>query len=95
MDCFLRADKGIGCEYEWSEIHPSVAVIETIERYQHTESDGDPSGIARPLQHYLATDALDTVIQSDPTMAIALTIEDYAVEITENAIHVTTHDPLE
>ena len=94
MGRFLCADEGVHCKYDWSEIHPSVAVIETIKRYQRNELNREPSGIPEPLQHYLETDALDTVIQSDPTMAIALTIEDYAVEINENAVHVTTHDSL-
>ena len=86
MESCLDAVEGVRCDYEWSITPPSVAVIETIEQYQHSTPGEAASGIDEPLQHYIATDALDTALKSNPTMAIAFTLDDYIVEIDEQTV---------
>lgn len=59
-DCIRRTDDAIRAEYDWSEVAPSTAVVETVA----VVADEPPTEL-RPLQETVDSDALDTLVASD------------------------------
>lgn len=89
-------DDGVRQRYNWQEIPPSVAIIETIERYTET-TPGTKDGLSKPLGNYLEMDALKSLVCGDLPTSITFGIEEYTVTITKNTVRVTaagadTHD---
>lgn len=78
------------CDYEWSRISPSVALLETIGEYEDIEYSRESSVLAEPRYHYCDSDALDTLIESDNPPTITLTLGAYTVATAKNSITVTT-----
>lgn len=91
----MKEDSWIGdvlrCRFAWSEIEPSVALLEAIRVYE-AEGHAGPGGLTEPLGHHIDTDALDTLVKSDRLLVVGLRLEDYRVEISENVVHVTVSD---
>lgn len=89
----FAGDQTVHQEYDWTEIRPTVAIIETIERYEHTAGRSAAGGLDRPLGHYLDTEALNQVVQDAPAAYISLNLDDYTVTITNNTVQVTVGSP--
>lgn len=78
------------CQFAWSEIRPSIAVIEAIDTYED-ESEKTDDGPSDPLYHYLETDALDALVRSEAPTTVGVDLEDYHVHIAGNTVSVTTN----
>lgn len=55
--------EAVDCEYVWTEISPSVAILKTIGVYED-EVTGVDGRLAEPLYHYVDPEALDTLVKS-------------------------------
>ena len=76
------------CSFDWGDTPPSVAIVETVERFDHANSGVKAPGLQKPLQHALETDALDSLLRSTPAIELTLSIEAYQVTVQENTITV-------
>lgn len=74
--------------YDWQEVPPCIAIVETIERFDASTS-GPNGGLTEPLGTYLEVDAIDTLVQNDLPKTLSFEIEEYTVTLTEDAVSVT------
>lgn len=88
MDSKPGDGKEISCSFDWRDTRPSVAIVETIECYDHANPGAESRGLQTPLQHALETDALDSLLRSAPAIELSVTIEAYQVTIQENTVTV-------
>lgn len=79
---------GVQRRYDWSNVSPSVAIIETIAVLENGEPRGAVDVLETPLNEYVSTDALDTLVKNDSLTAISLTISDYYVRISGDTVGV-------
>lgn len=74
--------------YDWTDISPSVAIIETI-----AEFEGEPLVHAvediQPLGWFVDTDALDSIVDDAPDLALSFTFSGYQVQIDGNDVGVS------
>lgn len=78
------------CRFAWSEVPPSIAVVQAIETYEDDTSDPADSP-SDPLYHYLDTDALNALVRSDAPTRLEVELEDYHVHIAGNTVSVTAN----
>ncbi|QLG26554.1 hypothetical protein HUG10_02915 [Halorarum halophilum] len=75
-------------QYDWSEMTPSVAVVETIAAVENVEPDELVFGQGLPLSEYFDPDALDSLVTHDD-ITIAFTGDEYQIRI--DGSHVGIH----
>ena len=93
MDSKSGDGEKVVCSFDRVETRPSVAIVETIKRFNHANTEAEARGLQAPLQHAIETDALDTLIQSTPAIELTLSIEEYQITLHENTVAITTHGP--
>lgn len=77
---------GVQRHYDWSNVSPSVAIIETMAVFEHGEPRRAADVLETPLNEHVSTDALDALVRNDTLTAISLIISDYHVLITGNTV---------
>lgn len=81
------AEERVRQNFDWQEVSPCFAVIETIELYDKTY--GTSSSLEQPLGTYFDVDALDNLLPNELRMKISFDVEDYTVTIQETSVSVT------
>jgi hypothetical protein len=80
----LDTGEALRIEYDWSQVRPSTAVVETVA----VAVDHDPTTI-EPIYHFVDTDALDSLVESKESSSPN---KDIAVTFTYIGHSVTVHD---
>lgn len=79
---------GVHREYDWDEVDPTVAILESISVFEHGDVSEAVSVLDKPLATYIETDALDALIRGENTTSVAFRIADYHVQIYRNIVEV-------
>lgn len=74
--------------YDWAEVPPSVAIIETIAEYEGETLDRMIENQYPPLAHCLDADALDTLVENGSDLALTFSYAEYEILIHENEVAV-------
>ena len=84
--------ESLHCRFDWAEVRPSIAVIESIGVYED-EVDGVAGGVGEPLYHYVDPEALDALVKSQTSTTITLHLDEYHITIRENTVRVSMREP--
>lgn len=80
---------GIQREYDWSNISPVVAVLESIAVFEHGDPGKTGEVLDSPLQTYVETDALETIATSDKPVAVNFSTPNYRIQVHRDTVSVT------
>jgi|AntRauTorcE11898_2_1112593.scaffolds.fasta_scaffold04945_2 predicted restriction endonuclease len=79
-------------EYNWEEVEPAVAILESIAAFEDGDVCKSASVVDPPLHHHVDTDALNAIVRDGSTSSIALRIADYRVQVRGKLVEVTDAD---
>ena len=74
--------------YDWTEVPPSVAIIETIAEYEDETLDWTVENQNLPLAHCLDADALDTLVGNGTDLSLSFSYAEYDILIHGNEVAV-------
>lgn len=75
--------------YDWAEVSPSVAIIETIAAYEGETLDWAVESRDPPLNDCLDADALDALFSNDSGFELSFSFSEYYIQISGNAVAIT------
>lgn len=76
--------------YDWTEVPPSVAIIETIAEYEDETLDQALENQDLPLAHCVDADALDTLVGNGTDLALSFSYSEYEILIHGNEVAVAS-----
>ncbi|QLG29883.1 hypothetical protein HUG10_19935 (plasmid) [Halorarum halophilum] len=79
---------GVQRQYDWSNVSPTVAIIETVAIFENGELTGAADVLETPLDEHVSTDALNKLVRNDSLTAVSLKIANYHVRISGNSVGV-------
>jgi hypothetical protein len=80
---------GVRRTFDWSDVDPAVAVLETIAELKDGDSADSATVLEPPLQTHIDIDSLNTIVRSEVVSSITLTIADYQVHIYDDTVAAT------
>jgi hypothetical protein len=81
--------EGIRCTFDWSDVDPAVAVLDTIAELKNSDNTDSATVLESPLQTHIDYDSLNTVVRSEAVSSITLTIADYEIHIYDDTVAAT------
>jgi len=86
------AHEQIRREYNWDDVSPVVAIIESIAELEYGDASETTEVLDQPLQTYVDVEALDTLVRSESTLSITLQVSHYHIQIHRNTVGVSLVD---
>lgn len=84
---------GVQHEYDWGEIAPSTAILESIATLEESDKTEVRNLLDSPLHSYFDPDALGTLVRSSQEISITLEVEAYHIQINGDTVGVTPVEP--
>jgi hypothetical protein len=81
--------EGIRCTFDWSDVDPAVAVLDTIAELKDSDSADSATVLESPLQTHIDFDSFNTVVRSEAVASITLTIADCEIHIYDDTVAAT------
>lgn len=80
---------GMQREYDWDDVEPAVAVLESIAAFEHGDAGDPASALNPPLQSHVDVDALNAIVREGSMSHLALRIDDYRVQIHGECVDIS------
>lgn len=75
--------------YDWTEISPTVAILEAIAAHEYGDASQRSVVLDAPLHNVVETDALAALVRSEPPATVTFPVGEYRVRIDGNGVRVT------
>lgn len=72
--------------YDWSDTHPSMAVLEGVQAVMGIETVVKPHTQGINLSRYIDLEAIDNAVVGSETCTVSFRIEEYAVHVEADSV---------